>query len=118
MTIGPEVDPKRARALPFIVAWAILLLLAGVSVWTAYLGMGIWAPMAEFGIAAVQAAIVFVLFMRLKGPASLKLIFAVSGFFWLLFLYGLSMTDYSNRQGWPPIYTPSGPGFEALHNGP
>jgi hypothetical protein len=56
--------------------------------------------------------------MRLKGPASLKWVFAFSGFFWLVFLFGLSMTDYSNRRGWPPIYIPSGPGFEALHNGP
>jgi hypothetical protein len=43
MTIGPEIDPKRARALPFVVAWAVMLLLAGLSLWTAFLGMGIWA---------------------------------------------------------------------------
>jgi hypothetical protein len=30
----------------------------------------------------------------------------------------LSMTDYSNRRGWPPLYTTSGPGFEAHQNGP
>jgi cytochrome c oxidase subunit 4 len=116
MTI--DTDPRRARTLPFVVAWLVLLVLAGLSLWTAFLGLGLWGPVAEFGIAALQAAVVFILFMRLKGPASLKWLFAFSGFFWLLFLYGLSMTDYSNRQGWPPIYKPSGPGFETLHNGP
>ncbi len=104
--------------MTFVVAWAALLLLAGLSVWTAFRGLGIWAPMAEFGIAALQAAMLFILFMRLKGPPSLKWVFAGGGFFWLLFLYGLSMTDYADRRGWPMIHAPSGPGFEAHRSGP
>jgi cytochrome c oxidase subunit 4 len=116
MTI--ETDAKRARALPFVIAWIGLLLLAGLSFVTAFLGLGHWGPIAQFGIAALQAAAVFILFMRLKGPPSLKWVFAFSGFFWLLFLYGLSMTDYTNRKGWPPSYDTTGPGFETLHNGP
>jgi caa(3)-type oxidase subunit IV len=58
-------------------------------------------PIIQFGIAAIQTAIVFILFMRLKGAPSLKWVLAVTGFFWLLFLYGLSMTDYADRRGWP-----------------
>jgi cytochrome c oxidase subunit 4 len=116
MTI--ETDPRRARSLPFVIAWLVLLVLAALSVWTAFLGMGMWGPITQFGIAALQAAVVFILFMRLKGPPSLRWVFAFSGFFWLLFLYGLSMTDYSNRHGWPPSYNPSRPGIETLHNGP
>jgi caa(3)-type oxidase subunit IV len=111
MTIGPEIDPKRARALPFVIAWAVMLLLAGLSLWTAFLGMGMWGPIVQYVIATLQTAILFVLFMRLKGPPSLKWVFAVSGFIWLLFLYGLSMTDYATRKGWPPIYYPNGPSF-------
>jgi caa(3)-type oxidase subunit IV len=72
--------------------------------------------MVQFGITAMQTALVFVLFMRLKGPPSLKWLFAVSGFFWLLFLYGLSMTDYSNRQDWPSTQMSSGPRPEAHQN--
>ena len=100
----PEIDPKRARARPFVGAWLLLLLLAGLSLWTAFLSMGKWAPVVQFGIAAVQTAILFILFMRLKGAPSLKWVFAASGFFWLLFLYGLSMTDYADRKGWPPTH--------------
>jgi cytochrome c oxidase subunit IV len=118
MTLGPQVDAKRARALPFVIAWAVMLLLAGLSLWTAFLRMGIWAPMVQYGIAALQTAILFVLFMRLKGPPALKWVFAVTGFFWLLFLYGLSMTDYSNRKGWPPIYYPNGPSFQNRQDSP
>ena len=114
---GPEIDARRARALPFVIAWIVILLLAGVSIWTAYLALGIWAPMLQCGIAAIQTAILFVLFMRLKAATPLKWIFAVSGFFWLLFLYGLSMTDYSNRQSWPPPQVPIPP-FAVHQNSP
>jgi caa(3)-type oxidase subunit IV len=114
MRIGPEVNPRRARALPFVIAWLIMLALAGVSFWTAFLGLGIFAPMVQFGIAAVQTAILFILFMRLKGPPSLKWVFAFSGFFWLSFLYGLSMTDYVDRQSWPP--TQAARSFETPQN--
>jgi cytochrome c oxidase subunit IV len=118
MTIGPEIDPKRARALPFVVAWVVMLMLAGLSLRTAFLGMGIWAPLVQYGIATLQTAILFIMFMRLKGSPSLKWVFAVSGFFWLLFLYGLSMTDYGNRRGWPPLYYPDAPSFQSHPSNP
>jgi cytochrome c oxidase subunit 4 len=112
-----DVNPKRASSLPFVVAWLILLVFAGVSLFTAFLGMGVWGAVAEFGIAALQAAIVFILFMRLKGPPSLRWVFAFSGFFWLLFLFGLSATDYATRKGWPPSYIPTRPGITTLEDG-
>ena len=118
MTIGPEINARRARPRPFVIAWLIMLLLAGVSIWVAFLGLGKWAPMIQFGIAAIQAAMVFILFMRLKGPPTLKWVFAVSGFFWLFFLFGLGMTDYSNRRGWPAEYYPRGPSYELPRKGP
>jgi cytochrome c oxidase subunit IV len=93
---------KGDTALMFIIAWLVLVLLTGISIWTAFLGLGVTAAVIQFGIAATQTAILFVLFMRLMGPPSLKWVFAGSGFFWLLFLYGLSITDYANRRGWPP----------------
>lgn len=102
MTMGPNIDARQATARPFVIAWVVMLALTAVSFWTAFLRIGIWAPVVQFGIAIVQTALLFVLFMRLKGAPSLKWVFAFSGFFWLLFLYGLSMTDYGTRQDWPP----------------
>jgi caa(3)-type oxidase subunit IV len=113
MMIGPDIDPKRASAMPFVVAWAVMLVLAGLSLWSAFLGLGKWGPVVQFGIAAVQTAILFILFMRLKGAPSLKWVFAVSGFFWLSFLYGLSMTDYADRRSWPPTASQ----IQILHHG-
>jgi cytochrome c oxidase subunit IV len=96
-----NIEAKEAGSLPFVLAWIGLLLLAGLSVGSAFIPFGVFAPIVEFGIAAAQAAVVFILFMRLKGPPSLKWLFAGAGFFWLLFLFGLSTTDYATRQGWP-----------------
>jgi caa(3)-type oxidase subunit IV len=97
----PEVDPKKARPLPFLLAWLVMIVLTGASMWTAFLHIGIWAPIAEYGIAAVQAATLFILFMRLKGPPSLKWVYAGSGFFWLALLFGYTFFDYATRRGWP-----------------
>jgi len=118
MTTSTDVDPKRARPTPFVLALVVMLVLAGISLWTAFLGIGVWAPVVQFGIAAFQTFILFVFFMRLKRGRSLKWIFAISGFFWLLFLYGLSMTDYASRRGWPPVYVPSAGIFQSHQNGP
>ncbi len=115
MTIGPDIDARRANALPFVIAWVVILVGAGISAWAGFLGLGIWAPVLQFGIALIQTSLMFVLFMRLKGSPSMKWVFAVSGFFWLLFLYGLSMTDYSNRQGFPP--TPAATTSQNAHEG-
>lgn len=118
MTIRPHVEAKRATSLPFVIAWLVMLVLLGVSAWTAFLGLGIWAPVVEFGIAAIQTALLFVLFMRLKASSSLVWVFAVSGFFWLLFLYGLTMTDYADRKGWPPPYKPNSQAYHYHQSGP
>ena len=117
MTIRPDVNARHAGSLPFVLAWLLMLLLAGMSAWTAFLGLGIWAPMVQFGIAVIQTAMLYVLFMRLKAGTSLMWVFAVSGFFWLSFLYGLSMTDYGDRKGWPPVYSPSPPATHAHQSG-
>jgi caa(3)-type oxidase subunit IV len=97
---GGKHDPN----LVFVVAWLVMVLLIGISIWTAFLGLGHFAPVIEFGIAATQAAILFILFMRLKGPPSLKWVFAGTGFFWLLFLYGIATIDYASRRGWPSMH--------------
>ncbi len=96
-----NIEAKDASSFPFVCAWLLLLILVGLSVLSAFQGLALWAAVIEFGIAAFQALIVFLLFMRLKGPPSLKWVFAGTGFFWLIFLYGLSMTDYATRTGWP-----------------
>lgn len=93
---------KHEPMLPYVVAWFVLILLLGLSTLSAYLDAGFFHPIINFGIAATQAAIIFIIFMRLRGRPSIKWFVAGAGFFWLLFLYGLSMVDYATRTGFPP----------------
>jgi cytochrome c oxidase subunit 4 len=95
------MSAKRESLVPYIVAWLVLMLLLGMSILSAYLDIGIFHPMVTFGIAATQAAIIFLVFMRLRGRPSLKWVFAAGGFFWLSFLFGLSIIDYATRSGFP-----------------
>lgn len=86
---------------PYLIGWAVLLLLLGLSVLSAYEHIGVFHVIVNFGIAATQAAIVFMIFMRLRGRPSLKWVFAAAGFLWLIFLFGLSAVDYFTRRGFP-----------------
>lgn len=87
---------------PYVLGWAVLLLLLGLSVLAAYEPIGpVLQPVVHFGIAATQTAIVFILFMKLRGRPALKWVFAGAGFFWLLFLFGLATVDYATRSGFP-----------------
>jgi len=92
---------KPEPILPYVIAWLVLMLLLGLSVLSAYLDLGFFHPFVNFGIAAMQAAIIFLVFMRLRGPPSLKWVFAGGGFFWLMFLYGLGVIDWVTRSGFP-----------------
>jgi cytochrome c oxidase subunit IV len=85
--------------LPYFIGWAVLLLLLGLSVWSAYIPLGVWHPFVNFGIAFTQTAIIFILFMRLRAAPRLTWLIAGAGFFWLMFLYGLTTVDYATRSG-------------------
>ena len=50
----------------------MLLLLTAASLISAYLHLGVFGPIVEFGIAATEAAIVFMLFMRLRTQSPLN----------------------------------------------
>jgi len=98
----PCADAAPEPLLPYFIGWAVLLLLLALSVWSAYLPIGAWHPVVNFGIAGTQTAIVFIIFMRLRGRPQLKWVIAGAGFFWLMFLYGLTTVDYATRSGFPP----------------
>jgi caa(3)-type oxidase subunit IV len=87
--------------IPYLIAWLVLMGLLGLSIFSAYLPLGHFHPLANFGIAVIQAAIVLAIFMRLKDPPAIKWVFAGAGFFWLLFLFGIGVIDYLTRAGFP-----------------
>lgn len=99
---SPQSPGSPEPVAPYLIGWGVMLLLLGLSVLSAYEDIGIWHPVVNFGIALTQAAIVFLIFMKLRGRPSLKWLFAAAGFFWLILLFGLAAVDYFMRNGFPP----------------
>lgn len=85
----------------YIAAWLVLLVLLGVSVISAFVEIGQWRPVVVFGVAATQAAILFLVFMKLARRPYLTWVFALAGFFWVAVMFGLATADYATRGGYP-----------------
>ena len=52
-------------------------------------------------MAACQALLIALVFMKLAQGPRLKWLFAGVGFYWLMIMMGLSAADYLTRSGWP-----------------
>ncbi len=89
------------QIVTFTAAWAILLLLLGFNWWSAYLPLGRAHAVLPIAVAAVQALLIAVVFMKLGRGARLKWMFAGVGFYWLIIMMGLAATDYMTRTGFP-----------------
>ena len=78
-------------------AWLALLALMLASLGSAYLKLGSWNMVAGLAIAAVKAAIVAWLFMRLRESGALIRLVAVVGLGVWFILLALSGVDYETR---------------------
>ena len=88
--------PKR-----LIWAAVALFVLLGTTLGFAYVPLGKMNIAVALAIATAKALVVALVFMELARGPSLRWVFAGAGLFWLMFLFGLSMTDYAARRGWP-----------------
>jgi cytochrome c oxidase subunit 4 len=61
--------------------------------------MGALNNIVMLAIACTKATLVILFFMHVRWSSRLTWIVAMSGFFWLLILFGLGMSDYMSR-GW------------------
>ena len=84
-----------------LLAWLALLALLLATLGLAFVPMGSGNIAVALTIGWIKGLIVALVFMKLARGASLRWVFAGAGFFWLLFLFGLTATDYLTRQGWP-----------------
>ena len=91
---------------PRRIVWAGIALFAllGTTLGLSFVPLGSLNIVIALTIAWAKGLIVVFVFMELaRGGPSVKWIFAGTGFFWLMFLFGLTMTDYATRNGWPGI---------------
>ncbi|APX84350.1 oxidase [Methylorubrum extorquens] len=80
-----------------LVVWLLLLGLLTASLLAAYYLKAPWAPAVNFGLAATQAGLVALLFMRLSRADHLVRLAAACGLFWLAILFALTLTDTLSR---------------------
>jgi cytochrome c oxidase subunit 4 len=82
--------------------FAILMILLAVTVGVAFIDVGPFNIVIAMTIAVIKAMLVILYFMHVKFSSRLTWIFAGVGFFWLIILVGLTMTDYVSRS-WIPV---------------
>src|SRR5512145_956949 len=82
--------------------YAIFLALmvgTGLTVLVAYYDLGYFNNVVMLAIACTKALLVVLFFMHVRWSTRLTWVVAASGFFWLLILFTLTLSDYLSR-GW------------------
>jgi cytochrome c oxidase subunit 4 len=85
----------------YLAVFAALIVGTGLTVAAAEVDLGPLNNIVMLLIACTKAALVILFFMHVRWATRLTWVVAVSGFFWLLILFGLTMQDYLTR-GWVP----------------
>jgi cytochrome c oxidase subunit 4 len=79
--------------------FAILMVLTGVTVGVAYVDLGRWNTVVAIAIACFKAMIVVLYFMHVKYSTRLIKLTVIAGLYWMVILFGLTLSDYLTR-GW------------------
>ena len=81
----------------YFTVFGTLMVLTAVTVAVAYVDLGEFNKVVALGIASFKATIVVLYFMHVKYASKLTKLFAVTGVFFLIILFGLTMADYGSR---------------------
>ncbi|MGZ4876078.1 MAG: cytochrome C oxidase subunit IV family protein [Candidatus Angelobacter sp.] len=80
-----------------------LLILAALVIGTcltwgiAFIDLGIWNPVVALTIAVIKAVLVILFFMHVFYSSKLTKITVAAGFFWLMIMITMSLSDYLTR---------------------
>jgi cytochrome c oxidase subunit 4 len=94
MSVG-HVAPKTL----YYAVFGALLVGTFITVVVAFLDLGFMNNVVMLTIACAKALLVILFFMHVRWSTSLTWVIAGSGFFWLLIMFTLTMSDYMSR-GW------------------
>ena len=81
--------------------FAALLVGTGLTVWVAFIDLGAMNNVVMLTIACIKALLVILFFMHVRWGTRLTWVVVASGFFWLLILFSVTMSDFLTR-GWIP----------------
>ena len=83
----------------YIGIFSALMVLTAITVGVAFINLGALNPIVALGVAAIKATLVILFFMHVKYSSRLTKLIIGTGFFFLVVLFVLTMTDYLSR-GW------------------
>jgi len=83
----------------YVTVFVALIIGTGLTVVAAGQDFGVLNTPIALGIAVTKASLVVLIFMGVRFNTPLTKVVVVAGFFWLLILFGLGMSDYLSR-GW------------------
>jgi cytochrome c oxidase subunit 4 len=86
-------------ARTYLSSGAALLLLLGMTVCAAYIGLGPLNTLLAMSISTGKAVLILIFFMNLRNSRPLIWVCAAAGFFWLGIMIALALNDYMTR-GW------------------
>src|SRR5579864_6388161 len=67
----------------------------------AFVNLGPWNPVVALTIACIKAVLVILFFMHVKYSSKLTKLTISAGFFWLMIMITMSLTDYLTRSFLP-----------------
>jgi cytochrome c oxidase subunit IV len=81
--------------------FAALVVGTALTVLVAFYDLGFMNNIVMLTIACAKALLVILFFMHVRWSSKLTWVIAASGFFWLLIMFTITMSDYLSR-GWMP----------------
>ena len=90
----------KKEAAQAILTYLALLVLLVISVGLRLFHLGVLESLLLLVIAGIEAAVVFLFFMRVQSSSKLIWLFASGGFLWLGILLVFVISDYVSRSWW------------------
>jgi cytochrome c oxidase subunit 4 len=91
--MSEHIVPKKLYYSIFIA----LMVLTGITVWVATIDLKAWNAIVALTIAVIKALLVVLYFMHVRYSSKLTWAFVGAGFFWLVILIALTLSDYFSR---------------------
>jgi cytochrome c oxidase subunit 4 len=95
---NPEhADHHIVTPTQYAMVFGTLLVFTGITVWAAFVELGVFNPIVALAIACTKAVIVILFFMHVKYQSNLVKMTVGAGFFTFIVLITMTLTDYMSR---------------------
>ena len=86
----------------YVLVWLALTILTFATWGIAVVDLGAWNIVVAITIAVIKMLLVIIFFMHVKQANNLTRLFVFAGFFWMMILFLLTLSDYHSRD-WMPL---------------